>query len=123
MYHDIGQIGPVDSYCGIVAYNSNGTWMGFYGVNPGATVYNSEGGAGTFLTFGGNVSIPNIGVNTTISIFSFINYGSATGYTAYIKLNGTDVSTIVHTGGEQYAFYAITCTPGASYTINCGIRY
>ena len=122
MYHDIGQIGPVDSYCGIIAYNSNGTWMGFYGVNPGAVVYNSEGGAGTFLTFGGNVVIPNIGVNTTISIYSFINYSSATGYTAYIKLNGVDVSTIVHTGGEQFAYYAITCTPATSYTINCGIR-
>jgi hypothetical protein len=96
--------------------------MGFYGVNPGAVVYNSEGGAGTFLTFGGNVVIPNIGVNTTISIYSFINYSSATGYTAYIKLNGVDVSTIVHTGGEQFAYYAITCTPATSYTINCGIR-
>ena len=123
MYHDIGQIGPVDSYCGIIAYNSDGAWMGFYGVNPGAVVYNSEGGAGTFLTYGGNVVIPNIGVNTTISIYSFINYSSATGYTAYIKLNGVDVSTIVHTGGEQFAYYAITCTPATSYTINCGIRY
>ena len=124
MYHDTGQIGDIDSYCGIVTRNSNGAYIGFYGTDPGAIVYRSgEGGAGTFLTFGGNIVIPNIGVNQTISIYSFINYGSATGLTAYIKLNGADVSTIVHTGGEQFAYYAITQTPGTSYTINCGIRY
>ena len=125
MYHDIGQIGAVDSYCGLITYNTNGTFIGFYGVNSGATSFNTERGAntGTFLTFGGNSGTTNVGGNQPINIYSFINYGPATGYTAYIKVNGVEVATIIHTGGEQYAFYQQICNPGSSYTVNCGIRY
>jgi len=125
MYHDIGQIGDVDSYCGIITYNTNGTFIGFYGVNSGATSFNTERGAnaGTFLTFGGNSGTTNVGGNQPIIIYSYINYGPATGYTAYIKVNGVEVASIVHTGGEQAATYTQICNPGSSYTVNCGIRY
>lgn len=126
LYHDIGQIGSVDSYGWIQTFNSNNVYIGPYGNGTGAITYNSERpgtDSGTFLTFGGNCTIPNVGGNQPVNIWSFINYPSATGWTAYIKVNGVDVSTIVHTGGEQYTFYGFTQSPGVSYTVNIGIRY
>jgi hypothetical protein len=125
MYHDIGSIGPVDSYGFIRTYSTDGAYIGDFGVNPGGTSFNTERGAnaGTFLTYGGNSGTTNVGGNQPINIWSFINYSAATGYTAYIKVNGVEVASIIHTGGEQYAFYSQTCSPGASYTVNIGIRY
>jgi hypothetical protein len=125
MYHDIGSIGPVDSYGFLRTYSTSGAYIGDFGVNPGGTSFNTERGAnaGTFLTYGGNSGTTNVGGNQPINIWSFINYSSATGYTCYIKVNGVEVSSIIHTGGEQYAFYSQTCNPGSSYTVNIGIRY
>ena len=125
MYHDIGQIGPVDSYGFFRTFNSDGANIREYNTFAPATSFNTERGAnnGTFLTFGGNSGTTNVGGNQAIQIWSFINYSAATGYTAYIKVNGVDVATIVHTGGEQFAFYSQTCSPGTSYTVNIGIRY
>ena len=125
MYHDIGQIGPVDSYGFFRTFNSDGANIREYNTFAPATSFNTERGAnnGTFLTFGGNTGTTNVGGNQAIQIWSFINYSAATGYTAYIKVNGVDVATIVHTGGEQFAFYSQTCSPGTSYTVNIGIRY
>jgi hypothetical protein len=125
MYHDIGQIGPVDSYGFFRTFNSDGANIREYNTFAPATSFNTERGAnnGTFLTFGGNTGTTNVGGNQAIQIWSFINYSAATGYTAYVKVNGVDVATIVHTGGEQYAFYSQTCSPGTSYTVNIGIRY
>ena len=125
MYHDIGQIGPVDSYGWFRTFNSDGAMITeFYTQSP-ATSYNTSLGAnaGTFLTYGGNSGTTNVGGNQAIQIWSFINYSAATGYTAYIKIGGVDVATVVHTGGEQYAYYSQTCSPGSSYTVNIGIRY
>jgi hypothetical protein len=131
MYQDVGQIAysssppySIDSYGWIQTFDSNGVYIGPYANGTGGITYNSESGTntGTFLTFGGNCTIPNVGGNRTVNIWSFINWPSATGVTAYIKVNGVDVSTLVHTGGEQYTFYAFSQTPGASYTVNIGIR-
>jgi len=125
MYHDIGSIGPVDSYGFIRTYNTDGVYEGEFGVNPGGTTFSTERApnTGTFLTNGGYSGTNNVGGNQPINIWSFINYSSATGYTCYIKVNGIEVASIIHTGGEQYAFYSQICNPGSSYTVNIGIRY
>ena len=124
MYHDIGQIGAIDSYGFFRTFNSDGANIREYNTFAPATSFNTERGAnnGTFLTFGGNTGTTNVGGNQAIQIWSFINYASSTGYTAYIKVNGIEVASIIHTGGEQYAFYSQTCSPGSSYTVNIGIR-
>jgi hypothetical protein len=128
MYHDIGSIGPVDSYGFLITYGTPGSsagWIGPYGVNAQGTSFNTERGAnaGTFLTFGGNSGTNNVGGDAYVDIYSYINYASATGYTCYIKVDGVDVATIIHTGGEQYAYYRFYPSPGTSHTSNIGIRY
>jgi hypothetical protein len=126
MYHDIGQIGNIDSYGFFRTSNSDGAIMNEGYTQPPATTYNTEKGAnvGTFLTFGGYSGTNNVGGNQAINIWSYINQegGAATGYTAYVKVNGVEVASIIHTGGAQFAFYSQTCSPGTSYTVNIGIR-
>jgi hypothetical protein len=125
MYHDIGSIGPVDSYGMFRTYNSDGASMSEFGTSYPATSFNTERGAnnGTFLTFGGNSGTTNVGGAAYIQFFSFINYSSATGYTCYIKVDGVEVASLIHTGGEQMAFYQFYPSPGTSHTANIGIRY
>jgi len=128
MYHDIGSIGPVDSYGFLITYGTPGSsagWIGPYGVNAQGTSFNTERGAnaGTFLTYGGNSGTNNVGGDAYVDIYSYINYSSATGYTAYIKVDGIEVATIIHTGGEQYVYYRFYPSPGTSHTSNIGIRY
>jgi hypothetical protein len=124
MYHDIGQIGAIDSYGFFRTITTDGGIINEGYTQPPATSFNTEKGAnvGTFSTFGGNSGTSNVGGNQAIQIWSYINYASSTGYTAYIKVNGIEVASIIHTGGAQFAFYSQTCSPGASYTINIGIR-
>ena len=126
MYQDVGQIGGVDSYGMFRTYASNGAYIGEFGVNPGGTSYNTERGdnAGTFLTFGGYSGTNDAGAGQPLYIWSFINYGAASGYTAYIQVNGVEVTTHVHdAAGEQYAFYSLTIASGTAYTVHIGIRY
>jgi hypothetical protein len=127
MYHDTAQIGPVDSYGFLITFGSQGdpaSWIGPYGVNAQGTSFNTERGAnaGTFLTYGGYSGTNNVGGNAYIDIYSYINYSAATGYTCYIKVDGVDVATLVHTGGEQNVYYRFYPNPGTSHTANIGIR-
>ena len=127
MYHDTAQIGPVDSYGFLITFGSQGdpaSWIGPYGVNPQGTSFSTERGTngGTFLTYGGYSGTNNVGGNAYIDIYSYINYSAATGYTCYIKVDGVDVATLVHTGGEQNVYYRFYPNPGTSHTANIGIR-
>jgi hypothetical protein len=126
-YENVGQLYDgcamsMDSYGWFDATDPNFGAIGAYGGN---FVSNSEGRAGTFLTFGGNVGATVHG-RSSVTI-----YGASHGYGAspcqpiysFINLNGSRVANTNTNSGYTEITYTFSPSPGASYTVDFGLGY
>jgi hypothetical protein len=127
MFQNVGQLYDgcsmsMDSYGWLISTDPN---FGAINADGGNFVSNSEGRAGTFLTFGGNVGATVHG-RYSVTIYSASNgYGASPCQPIYsfINLNGSRVANTNTNAGYTEIAYTFTASPGASYTVDFGLGY
>ncbi|CAB4121805.1 hypothetical protein UFOVP19_8 [uncultured Caudovirales phage] len=98
---------------------------GYTGPWGGNINYNTEGGGGTFVTFGGSAQSTITG-RTGVYIISYANgYGvtPCQPMYCYINVNGVRVANTQATAGMVTAEYSFTAAGGTNYSIEIGVWY
>ena len=111
----------MDSYAYFTGTGYAGQYVGPYGDYRD---YNTDGFAGTFLTYGGSCAA-SVRANTTVTIINSSNgYGSCPCQILYniININGTRVSTVDSVCGTDSS-YSFTALSGVTYNIQIGVWF
>ena len=129
MYQNTGQLYDgcsmsMDTYGWLVSTDPN---FGYQGPFGGNFMSNSERGsnAGTFLTFGGNVSATVHGSYSVTIVAASNGYGASPCQPifSFINLNGSRVSNTNTNAGYTEISYTFTANPGSTYTVDFGLGY
>jgi hypothetical protein len=127
MSQNIGQLYDgcsmsLDSFGHFEGVSPSGVYIGPYG---GPISSNSEGGGGTFLTFGGSSSAVVRG-KSSVSVTAFGHgYGACPCQPmyVYINVNGVRRANTNATCGYVQIGYSFTASPGSTHNVEIGVYY